>query len=92
MRTYKKVAKFFGKSFTEDEYEKLANHLMFSNFKNNTMVNNAPYLKPDDFIRRGKVGVWHDMFTSELKAQANKWIEENLQDTDLKFPHLDIYS
>ena len=48
--------------------------------------------KEDIFIREGKSQAWHGMFSPELNAKANRWIEENLKDTDLQFPFIDIYS
>lgn len=38
------------------------------------------------FIRKGEAGGWKEMFTEELNIKANKWIQENLKNTDLRFP------
>ncbi|XP_014209624.1 sulfotransferase 1C4-like [Copidosoma floridanum] len=93
----KKVAKFLGKSYKDEQYQEVADHLRFSNLQKNRMVNltkdNTKVLfKADNFIRQGKSGAWHKMFTPELREKANRWIEENLKNTDLKFPFIDIYS
>ena len=48
--------------------------------------------KNDIFIRQGKSQAWHSMFSPELNAEANRWIQENLNDTDLQFPFIDILS
>lgn len=42
------------------------------------------------FVRTGQSGSWRDMFTTELDAKANKWIEENLKETDFTFPYFNI--
>lgn len=36
----------------------------------------------------GKAGGWSDYFDEEMTAEANKWIADNLRDTDLRFPHM----
>lgn len=36
----------------------------------------------------GKAGGWSDHFDEEMTQQAEKWIEDNLRDTDLRFPHM----
>lgn len=89
--TIKKVAKFFGKSYSEEQIEKLADHLHIDNFRKNPMVNTPSpkvyeTLEPSLFIRQGKVGGWKEVFTPELEAKFDAWIKENLKDTDLKFP------
>ncbi|KAL7294014.1 hypothetical protein TKK_0012585 [Trichogramma kaykai] len=93
----KKVAKFLGKSYSDEQFEKLVNHLQFSSIKNNEMVNltraNMKVIfKSDTFIRQGKSEAWHSLFTPELNEKANTWIKENLKDTDLSFPFIKLYS
>lgn len=93
----KKVAKFLGKTYTTEQYKQLVDHLQFSNIKNNKMVNltrdsTKVLFKTDNFIRQGKSEAWHKMFSPELNNRANRWIEDNLKDTDLRFPFIDIYS
>ncbi|XP_058805333.1 sulfotransferase 1 family member D1-like [Phymastichus coffea] len=93
----KKVANFLGKSYTEEQYEKLVNHLTFHNLQNNKMVNLTRdkakvIFKKDTFMRQGKSQAWHSMFSPTLNEQANNWIRENLKDTDIEFPFIDIYS
>lgn len=39
------------------------------------------------FVRKGQSGSWRDMFTADLDAKANKWIEDNLKGTDFVFPY-----
>lgn len=56
------------------------------------MVNSSELIKcgiitPGIFVRKGESGGWTDMFTPDLDAKANKWIEENLKGTDFTFPH-----
>ncbi|XP_022120502.2 sulfotransferase 1C4 [Pieris rapae] len=93
-REVRKVCKFLGKQYTDDQIAILCDHLDIKNFKYNTSVNNdsmkeVGLLNPkDEFIRKGKTGGWRDYFDDEMIAQADKWMKENLSDTDLRFPHL----
>jgi hypothetical protein len=34
----------------------------------------------------GKNGSWKEEFTPELSKQADRWIQENIKHTDLRFP------
>lgn len=40
------------------------------------------------FVLTGKAGGWRDYFDEEMAAEAEKWISDNLKDTDMRFPHL----
>ncbi|KAF0307341.1 Sulfotransferase 1A4 [Amphibalanus amphitrite] len=88
----RKVAKFLGKDFTDEQVDMLAEHLHFDNFKNNPWVN-AEHLKPlglmytdrGNFIRKGKTGDWKNYFTPEMNEKFDKWVAEKLKGTDLTF-------
>lgn len=78
-----------------EELDKLENHLKIDNFRNNKSVNFDVYKQigilrggEASFIRKGKTGDWRDYFTYELNARADKWIEENLKTTSLRFPEI----
>ncbi|CAK1581636.1 unnamed protein product [Parnassius mnemosyne] len=89
----RRVAKFLGKEITKEQIEKLCEHLKIDNFKKNKSVNydNLKGIgllnEKESFIRKGKVGGWRDYFDEKMTEQAQRWIEENLRDTDLRFPH-----
>ncbi|XP_045532596.1 sulfotransferase 1C4-like [Pieris brassicae] len=90
----RRVSDFFGKKYNEEEIARLCDHLSFDNFKKNSSVNydlmkELGLMYADkDFIRKGKTGGWRDYFDEEMTAEADKWIEENLRDTDLRFPSM----
>ncbi|XP_068629343.1 sulfotransferase 1C4-like [Battus philenor] len=91
----KRVADFFGKSFTSEQIEKLCEHLSIENFKNNKSVNYdvmkvvGVFIQDgQSFIRKGKAGGWRDYFDEEMTQEADRWMEENLRNTDLRFPHM----
>lgn len=91
-KAIKKIAKFLGKEYSDDEINELAMYLDIKNFRINPMVNlselrECNILERESFVRRGLSGGWKDFFTPELENQANQWITENLKNTDLKFPN-----
>lgn len=91
LEAIKKVAKFLGKTYTDEEIDKVADYLKISHFRNNRMVNNSELsacgiVEEGEFVRKGGIGGWKNMFTEELDERADKWIKQNLRDTDLRFP------
>ncbi|XP_045491459.1 sulfotransferase 1C4-like [Colias croceus] len=94
----RRVSDFLGKEMTQEQVEKLADHLKFSNFKDNSSVNNQVLMSKIDFVvkgeapfvRKGKVGGWRDYFDDEMIEQADRWIRENLADTDLRYPSWEL--
>ncbi|CAB3228648.1 unnamed protein product [Arctia plantaginis] len=89
-----RVATFLGKQLSQEESDRLCEHLSFEIFKNNKSINyeelrELGLLAPDQsFVRKGKSGGWRDYFDEEMTQQAEQWIADNLRDTDLRYPHL----
>ncbi|XP_077254649.1 sulfotransferase 1E1 isoform X1 [Temnothorax americanus] len=89
-KAIKKVAKFLNKTYTDEEVSKVVDYLDIKNFRNNPMVNYSELkacgiIAEESFVRKGGTN-WKNIFTTEINAKADKWIEENLIDTDLRFP------
>lgn len=91
--TIRKVAKFLNKNLSDEQVTKLSSYLNIENFRNNPAVNcnelkEIGVLKSGEqgFVRKGKTGAWSEEFTPELRERADRWIELNLEDTDLRFP------
>lgn len=89
----KNVASFLQTNYTEAEFNKLADHLDFGNFQKNQSVNMDMYREVglviengQKAVRQGKIGNWKEVFTEKLNDQANRWIQKNLESTDLRFP------
>ncbi|KYN08201.1 Sulfotransferase 1C4 [Cyphomyrmex costatus] len=85
----KKVITFFDKTYSNEQITKLVEHLNIENFRKNPMVNQPIsdiVIKSNAFIRQGTTGGWKQMFTPEIEEKFNKWITDNLRDTDLAFP------
>ncbi|VVC96643.1 unnamed protein product [Leptidea sinapis] len=93
----RKVAKFLRKTLTEYQVKSLCEHLNFNNFKNNASFDDGALVKLNfvkkgeaPFIRRGKVGGWRQYFDDEMMDQADRWITDNLFNTDLRYPSWDL--
>ncbi|XP_050663857.1 sulfotransferase 1E1-like isoform X5 [Leptidea sinapis] len=93
----RKVAKFLRKTLTEDQVKSLCEHLNFNNFKKNASFDDGALVKLNfvkkgeaPFIRRGKVGGWRQYFDDEMMDQADRWITDNLFNTDLRYPSWDL--
>ncbi|KAI5632725.1 sulfotransferase domain-containing protein [Phthorimaea operculella] len=93
----RKVAKFLNKEYTEEQIAGLCDHLSIDSFKKNKSVNFdigsqiAGLMNSGEqgFVRKGKSGGWRDYFDEEMMQQADTWMQQNLRDTDLRFPHLE---
>ncbi|KAJ8725830.1 hypothetical protein PYW08_004013 [Mythimna loreyi] len=90
----RRVADFFGKQLNEEQMTRLCDHLSFESFKTNKSLNfedlrELGFLANDEtFIRKGKSGGWRAYFDDEMTQQLEQWIEDNLRDTDLRFPYM----
>ncbi|KPJ06275.1 Sulfotransferase 1C4 [Papilio machaon] len=90
--TVQRVANFLGKQYRADQISELCTYLKFENFKKNPSVrfgNLKEYgmMAPKgEFIRKGKSGGWRNYFDEDMTREAQCWIDNNLQDTDMKFP------
>lgn len=88
--TIQKISNFLDKHLNEQEIPNLLSHLNIENFRNNKAVNlqfmidAKIYDKSESFIRHGKIGGNPEM-TEEIADKIDKWTEENLKETGLKF-------
>lgn len=90
-----KTADFLGKTVSENDVQKLLDHLSFSNMKGNSAVNYekvvemSKKLKLSDedgsFMRKGTIGEWKDRMNSNLCEQFQKWEEKNLDEIEFTF-------
>ncbi|KOB66852.1 Retinol dehydratase [Operophtera brumata] len=91
----RRVAKFLGKELTHEQMDRLSDHLSFANFRNNKSVNyedmrEIGFLDANEtFMRKGKSGGWREYFDEEMTSQADRWIADNLLNTDLRFPSME---
>ena len=84
-----KVASFLGKSYSEEQIDKLASHLHIDNFKKNPWVNKKEKAMQNkdagSFIRKGKTGDRKNHFTPEMTEKFDRWMADKMKGTDLKF-------
>ncbi|CRL03234.1 CLUMA_CG016264, isoform A [Clunio marinus] len=76
----RKLSKFLEKPLKDEDLPKLLDHLNFDNAKENLAVNAVNLM-----LRKGCIGGNSEM-TEEISANFDKWTEENLRESDLKFP------
>ncbi|XP_039310823.1 luciferin sulfotransferase [Solenopsis invicta] len=90
----KKTAEFLGKNVTDEQVVGLSEHLKFSKIAANPSVNVQLLLGDNEelrndpnskFIRKGKVGDWTNYMSKDLARRFDKWTEEHLHGTGLKF-------
>ncbi|XP_066596153.1 sulfotransferase 1C4-like [Prorops nasuta] len=90
----KRVCKFYGKTYSDVDLERLVEHLEFRNFHNNPMVNlskpkddDTSTLAPRSFIRKGQIGSWKEEFSPDLVTKFDRWLAEKLTGTDIVLPN-----
>lgn len=91
----RKVANFLNKKLTDEQVEKLKEHLSFESMKNNRSVNyetlvelNSKFKLVDgegSFMRSGAVGGYKQAMTPELIEKFDKWTLENTKGTGFSF-------
>ena len=89
----KKMSEFYDRPCTDEEIAKLTKHLEFESFRENPMIgarqiNGQDSICKKMYIRKGEIGGWDDLMTPEIEARVDKWMEKNLADTTLEFPHM----
>lgn len=84
----RQVAAFLQKPFTEQDIEKLANHVSFDSMKVNPSVNYGTVTqemqrihgvekKNASFIRKGKVGGWKEEMSPDAIKKMDDWIHNH---------------
>ena len=92
----RKVAKFYGKNYTEDELKKLENYLCFSNMKNIKSLNFEGFvdkLRDDqkcstaqsEFIRKGEAGGYRNEMSEETVKKFDDWSREMKKKLNLTY-------
>lgn len=88
-----KVATFLEKKLTNEQLNKLKNHLSFESMKNNPSVNYEWMMEErskfssikGSFMRSGTVGSYKQRMSPELIEKFNRWTLENTKGTKLFF-------
>ncbi|XP_066248129.1 luciferin sulfotransferase-like [Euwallacea similis] len=95
-QTVRTIAKFLGKSLTDENVDAVCEFLSFQNMRENKACNlqvlvdnnrgDEFYQKSGKhFIRKGIVGDYKNYMSSEMIERFDRWIEESTRGTDLAF-------
>ncbi|XP_058820907.1 luciferin sulfotransferase [Topomyia yanbarensis] len=94
-KTIRTVAEFLEVELSDQEVDRLTEHLSVASFKKNPSLNGQELIAArilnsnvQGFIRNGQVNSSEEEMTDEIRERIRKWTEENLRDTDLRFPVL----
>jgi hypothetical protein len=87
----RQLACFLEKPLKDEDLPKLLDHLSIKNFKNNPAINGKDLIDvkilakdAQGFVRLGS-SVKNCELTTEMAEKIDKWIEENLKDSDFRF-------
>ncbi|XP_038212109.1 sulfotransferase 1E1-like [Zerene cesonia] len=80
------VSAFLNRDYTDEQINKLAEHLTFSNLKKNKNVNNTAGDSEVQFIRKGEAGGWRTHFDAKMELQAEEYLNDRLRGLTLRYP------
>uniref|UniRef100_A0A8C9SX34 Sulfotransferase n=1 Tax=Scleropages formosus TaxID=113540 RepID=A0A8C9SX34_SCLFO len=86
-----KISLFIGKTLSQEVIEKIADHCMFKNMKQNKMSNYSlvpsEYMdqKKSEFLRKGIAGDWKNNLTEAQAARFDSVYKEKMKDVNFKF-------
>nr|XP_029731853.1 sulfotransferase 1A1-like [Aedes albopictus] len=88
MGILRKMCSFFGKSYTDEQLAKLAEHLSFDTMKKNPSANQTQLLKTLEtvrntkinfnFMRKGQLGCYKDELTPEFTQRLQEHVDKQL--------------
>uniref|UniRef100_A0A182VV30 Sulfotransferase domain-containing protein n=1 Tax=Anopheles minimus TaxID=112268 RepID=A0A182VV30_9DIPT len=80
-KVVRKVCQFFGKSYSDRQFEELYEHLSFKSMRENKACNYEDRTQPREegqrFIRKGELESWKEELTPELIELLDQWTVEN---------------
>lgn len=86
-----KVAEFLNVDISEELVKQIADRCHIDNMRNATKANDKNKHTTVDgkplMYRKGQVGDWKNWFTVAESERFDRWLEENLRDTNLKFKY-----
>jgi hypothetical protein len=89
-----RIADHIGAQVTDEEVQKIDEFVQFENFKKKSSMNQKSAMWNDgkgEFVRKGKVGDWVNLFTPELTAEYDAWIREELARLNITDPEIVSY-
>ena len=84
------VAKFIGHNLTDEVIDKIAIETSFDKMKDNEAANKK-YWDPDiPFMRKGSIGDWRSVLTTEESARIDDIVADKFAGTGLVFDYGDV--
>ena len=85
----KGIGEFLGRSLTKEQVESLCRSTNIDTMRamgTKVAADEEEKQFAEKFFRKGKVGNWTEYFEGDKLEEFNKWIEENLDGTDITIP------
>ena len=85
------IADHLGATVSDEQIEKIDDFVKFENYKKKSAVNKPSAFWKEgkgEFVRKGQVGDWVNMFSPELTAEYDAWIREELARLDITDPQI----
>ena len=89
------IARFLGRSLTDDQVERLENFLHVDKMRHNPGMNMGSFVARcrefghmnggEYFIRKGVTGDWKNYMSESLSVKFDMWMEERTKGTNLTF-------
>lgn len=88
----RRISEFLGKSFSENDIQKIAYHCSFQKMSANPKVNYSQWKdngfaskEQTNFMRKGKVGDWKNYLDESMNQKMDEYIERNFKGSGLEF-------